>query len=639
MERYLDRYEMFAGVIAVILFLTPIFFTIQEFTTTSNSIQELDKTHVSILRQAENIDDDIQVFRNEFLGRLFWATLSDQNVEVKLPDPSLIRNAILKLRTMLNPYTDREMLESLGNLEERYRGYIKVNQTLLESFNSKDQEETEVILASLTGITKKFQNDIDKLVTIASDRLIEQVNDLNSHLERTLYFLFISLFIGVGIMGYLIHKVVVSNRNNLLEIRKRTSLQKKLEEQNLNLERIVERRTDQLKRQLETIDKYIISSKTDRKGIITYASQAFCDISGYSREELVGHPHSIIRHPDMPDETFKRMWQMIQSGKVWKGEVKNRRKDGSFYWVTSVISPDFDSDNNIIGYTAVRQNITEKVMTEEFNLKLMQKVEDKTRNLKAKNIYTRDVLDSQSSIIMVCDHRAVLDVNRRFYEIFPQYLSIRMINDSLKHIGELFEYDNDAISIFDSGENLINFYAATDARLQVRKGARSFDLSIRPMHTEENQYILIFNDITELEQIRKSQISDAKFTAIGKLSAGITHEINTPLTYIKGNLEMLKMDIDSIGDERLKSGMRELAEDIYDGVGRIASTVSNMAEVVRKDKGDIQSVNLHDSLITASNLPITAQNISHLFISMKHFLVLIMGLKMIAFVRKVKKCV
>ena len=108
------------------------------------------------------------------------------------------------------------------------------------------------------------------------------------------------------------------------------------------------------------IDENIIMSATNKKGIITSVSQAFSDITGYTREELIGNSHNIIRHPDMPKEIFTELWDTITKGKTWKGEIKNLKKDGSSYWVFATITPNFDISNNIVGYSAVRHDITSK---------------------------------------------------------------------------------------------------------------------------------------------------------------------------------------------------------------------------------------------------------------------------------------
>ncbi|WP_321777521.1 diguanylate cyclase [Sulfurimonas sp.] len=128
---------------------------------------------------------------------------------------------------------------------------------------------------------------------------------------------------------------------------------------------IIEDNSQALEKSLIIMSKYIIFSRTDLKGIITEASDAFCEISQYSKEELLGKPHNIIRHQDMPKEAFRYMWKIIQSGKVWKGEVKNRKKDGSYYWVYANISPEFDSHGNIFSYVAIRYDITNKKKVEE----------------------------------------------------------------------------------------------------------------------------------------------------------------------------------------------------------------------------------------------------------------------------------
>lgn len=119
-------------------------------------------------------------------------------------------------------------------------------------------------------------------------------------------------------------------------------------------------RFKQIDRYASTVDNYVITSSTDENGIIESVSQAFCDISGYSREELIGQNHSIVRHSDMPESVYTDLWDTIQSGKVWHGEIKNAKKNGDFYWVDVTIEPRFDQQSNIVGYTAIRQDITDK---------------------------------------------------------------------------------------------------------------------------------------------------------------------------------------------------------------------------------------------------------------------------------------
>jgi PAS domain S-box-containing protein len=122
--------------------------------------------------------------------------------------------------------------------------------------------------------------------------------------------------------------------------------------------RMIMRQKRKLGDLVESYDKNVIFSTTDLYGRITHVSTAFCEISGYTREELLSKPHNIIRHPDMPRKAFENMWDTIQSGKVWKGEVKNLKKDGGFYWVDAEITPIRNESGKTIGYSAIRHDIT-----------------------------------------------------------------------------------------------------------------------------------------------------------------------------------------------------------------------------------------------------------------------------------------
>ena len=117
---------------------------------------------------------------------------------------------------------------------------------------------------------------------------------------------------------------------------------------------------ESLKSHADIIDRYVITSSTDVNGMITSVSQAFCDISGYTQEELIGHNHNIVRHPEMTADIYRELWETITTGKAWTGEIKNRKKNGDFYWVLIHIEPKWNELKQIIGYVAVRQDITDK---------------------------------------------------------------------------------------------------------------------------------------------------------------------------------------------------------------------------------------------------------------------------------------
>lgn len=118
-----------------------------------------------------------------------------------------------------------------------------------------------------------------------------------------------------------------------------------------------------LKQYIEAIEKNNIVSKTDINGIITFANEEFCKISKYSKDELIGKNHNIVRHPDVPSEAFKKLWDTILAKKTYKATVKNMAKDGSTFYVNTTVIPILDENDNIIEFVAIRYDVTEAVMT------------------------------------------------------------------------------------------------------------------------------------------------------------------------------------------------------------------------------------------------------------------------------------
>jgi len=115
--------------------------------------------------------------------------------------------------------------------------------------------------------------------------------------------------------------------------------------------------------EIKLSSKRYIVSKTDAKGVILYGNDYFMEISGYSEKELVGKPHNIVRHPDMPKVAFKLMWDRIKEGKNFMAVVKNLAKDGSYYWVVTDFEPKVDPiSNEIISHTAFRKAAPQKAI-------------------------------------------------------------------------------------------------------------------------------------------------------------------------------------------------------------------------------------------------------------------------------------
>jgi len=150
------------------------------------------------------------------------------------------------------------------------------------------------------------------------------------------------------------------------------------------------------KQYVDAIEENNIVSKTDINGIITFANEEFCKISKYSKEELIGKNHNIVRHPDIPKEAFKKLWDTILAKKTYKATVKNMAKDGSTFYVNTTVIPIIDENGEIVEFVAIRYDVTKAVTTakeleekekelEMLNATLEERVKKQTLKLKELN--------------------------------------------------------------------------------------------------------------------------------------------------------------------------------------------------------------------------------------------------------------
>ena len=135
-----------------------------------------------------------------------------------------------------------------------------------------------------------------------------------------------------------------------------------------------------------------IVSKTDLKGRITYCNKIFMQLAKYSEEELIGAPHNIIRHSDMPRIVFKLLWDRIQNKEEIFAYVKNLSKDGGYYWVYANVTPSLDASGNLIGYYSVRRKPSEEGIRACVGLYAKLIEEEKKGGMDASGRYLNDLL-------------------------------------------------------------------------------------------------------------------------------------------------------------------------------------------------------------------------------------------------------
>ena len=230
--------------------------------------------------------------------------------------------------TSLIDYEDTRVLKSVLVQTIIELNNLREHENLL-SFLDRDNEELQEHIENSNNLLDLAHLLNEKTMEISKMSYLHRQVDLES---KILFDNFVLLFIIFLITVIFIYFEVVFSSN------------KKKENELLKLN--------------EILDKLVIYSKTDRNGIITYASEAIEKISGYSKEELIGHSHNILRHEDMQAALFENLWATILKNKIWTGEVKNRAKDGSSYWVDTTVIPELNDSGDIIGYISYRVDIT-----------------------------------------------------------------------------------------------------------------------------------------------------------------------------------------------------------------------------------------------------------------------------------------
>ena len=187
----------------------------------------------------------------------------------------------------------------------------------------------------------------------------------------------------------------------------------------------------------DIVDEYVVFSKTDANGVITYVSKALEELSGYSKEELIGKTHRVIKNDDVDPSVYKEMWDTITDKKVYAGKVLNKRKNGTPYWVEATIIPNLDTSGNITGYSAYRVDIT--------NQKALELEKIKRQEQAIELISVTEALEKLSTLdpLMQIPNRLSLDTNMKVrydsYQRYKKIFSLIMIDiDYFKSVNDTY---------------------------------------------------------------------------------------------------------------------------------------------------------------------------------------------------------
>ncbi len=245
----------------------------------------------------------------------------------------------------------------------------------------------------------------------------------------------------------------------------------------------------------KVVDVAAIVSKTDTKGVITYINDEFCKISGFTKEELIGKPHNIVRHPNMPSSAFKDLWDTIKSKNIWKGVVENLKKDGGSYFVKATIVPILDNDNNIVEFIGLREDITELILQEK-EIERLNAKNLKTATDKALSLNTSQILKSiPLPLISIDKSDNILHYNDEFFNLFDIDIAndfLTNLTNSCANIKEIIEFNGNKDCILDWKDELIVFNESCNISFKNENSKRKFSLRLK--EDKENTFFVAFTD-------------------------------------------------------------------------------------------------------------------------------------------------
>jgi len=271
---------------------------------------------------------------------------------------------------------------------------------------------------------------------------------------------------------------------------------------NKKLKSLVRHKTAEIRRLLKAFDKNVIASKTDPDGTITYVSEAFCEISGFTEAELLGKAQNVVRDPEMPKAVFKDLWKTIRSGKQWRGEVRNKKKNGGYYWVEAIITPEYDKDQNLLGYSAIRQDITSKKEVEDLTVNLEKKVKERTTDLATAKHEIQSLLDNVGQGFMYFDKEMKIgtEYSKETLSILGEQIDDKKISNLLfdEHY-KAEEFEETAIDIFDEEDEDMQEVLLSLLPTEILLHGKFIELQYKVLNNE--QMMLILTNITSRKEL------------------------------------------------------------------------------------------------------------------------------------------
>lgn len=574
-------------------------------------------------------DKNIKLFKIVSLDANEKLKIEKQNDDINIYKPNQLKRIFTS-----SYYKDIRVLKNREILH-----YISSSSTI--KFILRNEDSFYILKIDLKEIFSKIYNNfsIKTVVFDSSEKLNKDFFYKEIFINEKQYYTFVlqdiltnkdnyikDYYESVIVIGFCMALVL-----SLLFSEPIAKLNKKVEEENKKLDLDIKQNFLELNENQRVIDKHIMFVRLDKNYMIIDASEAFCYFLGFSKGELIGHSYEILIHKDMKIKERIKILKYLKNKKSYIAEIKGNKKDGEVFWINLFIEAIFEKEQ-IVGYTIICTDITNKKKIEELYIDLNNQVEQDNAIFESVN----------SGIALINLEGEFIKSNKTFNKFLGyensellQMNCIDIINPDSKNLLKKILKEVEDIG------NILNL-----EKIFIRKDGTPIHLELSlSLLSDHKHLVFVVNSLEDKrklqelnqhleekinQEVEKSiqkdklhqqeQIKNAKLTSIGSLAAGIAHEINTPLTYIKGNLELMSYDIMDLPKSEIQERMKFDSEKMKEGINRIANIVESMREMSQSSKEVKESINIYATLITSLTMAYNrSRQVAKIFLNDKLF--------------------